>query len=600
MAVRSERKHRKATLWLLAVVLVGAGQPLPAQERDSVELYVQAAIERYYVGTISRAHELEGMRTGPPDYSRRFDPACTGLSLEECFGGDLSCAWYGAMCNPRRFVSERNQLVVELSELHRRFPHRGEVVGQLVDAALKNNDFERAWNAADTCEAARWWCQALRGYVLHRQSPGSGHQQLDSACTGAPEGTLAFLDPPDPLLPDRGLHCEWRDVGHLLPDGLQEHYEAHPCERHREFQNRFWWLADPLWSVSGNLRLSEHVVRNIRMRLYYELYRHVNGEIPRTFSHTPHALHPEWTRNGFYNSWRTVVRREDGEDVERIELYVNGGYSFAPSAELFLDPMSSAAEDWEVQWGQGPERMITREEWHNVRERQSAALLRDDGLLVLSAARLPVLASSFRNVDAALAMGRPDDLHVDVAPARVLPTGVVRGQTELPVGDWVTSLEILGQGWRARLREAAPAPSLQDDGFGLSDPVLVEPEFEENEIALEDALLPSTVIRSGEVGIYFELYGVEQGETLDLHGSLQRPNPSWIQRIAGALGFGSDQTFSEVGWEEPASTEAGRVSRYLLLDLSSVDEGEYELQITVSRGDGTSVTTERSIEIVDP
>jgi hypothetical protein len=437
--------------------------------------------------------------------------------------------------------------------------------------------------------------------VLHQQKQGSGGPQLDSALAAAPTGVLAFGSTPVPLAPDSGLQCEWTDVRYLIgSDEIRGDDEPARCAQ-EEFRARFWWLADPLWSEPGNARWSEHVARMISMRLHYDAQRGARDR-PPTLSEPlpfwPQALHEQWTRFGFYNSWRTRFEMRGGEKIERAELYVNGGYSFAPDPTRLLEPMESTTDDWDVTWNGGHERMVTVETWHNLEHYQAVTLRRGEELLVLAAARLPVLVSAFDDVWAALAMGRLKDLDIEVEPARVERTGVVRAGLQLEDADWLASLEMLGPEWRARARHGSPAPVLDAVGFGVSDPTLVAVGFEGDERGLLDAVVPSTAIRAGPVGMYFEIYGSEESESLDVRLAIERRSRSLVRRLVGKLGFGSGVTFPEVRWREVTGAAGGFVARHFVLDLSGLDQGEYELRIQVVRSDGSSASSSRDMRVI--
>jgi hypothetical protein len=571
---------------------VAAQQPTSQARADAL---VAEAIDKYH-GERSEIGQRAALIAGAWD--DRHPPTCTGLSLDDCFGGDLFCAWLGTMCNGRASAAERQLLIGRLEGLVREYPGNEAAIGQLVDQALIHGDRRRAWDAAEACRAALWWCQSLRGYVRHDAAPGSGSAQLDSAVAGAPQGIAAFITPPDPLIPDRGLDCEWNDVGHLLSGALLDEYKRSSCNSDRAFTERFWWLSDPLWSVPGNERRSEHLVRYLRMRLHYQYENFATGPKPRTHWASSQARHPEWTREGFQNSWHQVSRILNGREETRAEPYVNGGYSFAPDESRLRDPLRSTAQDWAVTWNEGSERMITRERWHNVEEIQAAILRRGDRLQAVTAGRLPEAASSAAGARAALAMGRPADLEVEQAAAAVESDGVVRAVVDIPDGEWVASLEILGEGWVGRARFGAPARKLAANGFGMSDPVLVEERFESGDVSLNQAMLPSTRLSAGgRVGLYFEVYGVEASESLRIAVAAERTDASFFSRIKSALRLTSAVAL-ELDWSEAADTPMTRLmQRYLTLDLAGLDPGEYRLKVAVERSGGAVASSTRMITL---
>lgn len=569
----------------------------------SAESLARRALQEYrgsvFEGWHRRVRSTPPGAIGPMQGTRL--ETCRGSTLEACFGGELHCAWWGRMCDATPHAADRAHLLARLEALQKRFPGSDFVVGHLVDVALTAGDPRRALEAAERCGGTAWWCQALRGYARHARIPGSGDLQLDSALANAPADAHAFGIEPHPLVTDRGLLCEWAHAGHLWPDGMPGEWDPGACGEKPELHERFWWLADPLWSTPGNARWGEHVSRNLRARLLYDVeWRDFSPRLAPQWWWAPFNLHEEWTRRGFYNSWRAIVRIHQARPDTTHQLYVHGGYSFAPDASRFLHPEVSRAEDWAVAWDEGPERMHWEGEWHLISDHQTAILRRGEGLVAVTAARLPVLVSSFDGIEAALAMGRPSDLTIRTAQADVEATGTIRARLPLEPGSWVASIEAMGPGWVGRARFGAPAPVMQD-GFGISRPLLVDVPVDPEAAAVEQALLPSTTVRPGPVGVYFELYGIEQDRSIDLTLSVRRTDRSLLGRIGAFLGIDADGRLA-VAWTEPADrpSDAGFLPRFTEVDLGGFEPGTYRLEISATLDDGSAMTASVPITLRDP
>jgi hypothetical protein len=612
---RSCAGSRRLVLPLLAGLLaLGWVSRLQAQRVDgnqaqpsdvaAAETEARRLVEDYY-------EELLGYNCTPGvsitrDAPQSFNPnslfrplcdipdACTGTSLSECMGGESLCSlnsYLAAHCRVQRAAAGRQVLLEALDRIGLRAPGSDWIVGQRVSLALKNGQQAHARAIADSCAAALWWCQALRGYARHAQAAGSGEAQLDSALAGAPRGTSAWAQP-SPEWEDPGLRCSWTDLSLLLTGQLLLDYTRLACDEREELESHFWWLADPMWSTPGNERRSEHLVRHLQVRL--------DGYVR---SRSPN-FHARVIPVGWPNSWGSSIRpvRAD-EDPARMtedlrvqhELFVNGGYSFAPDESRFADPTSSTAEDWAVEWNEGTERMQARETWHNLEHHQLAILRRDEGLFAVGAARSPVAVSSAGGARGALAMGRAADLRIEVAASDIDPGDVMRASASLDHGDWVASFEMAGEDWIGRARYGAPAPKLMD-GFGLSTPALVDERFEERGMSLVEALLPSTSLSSPRVGVYFEIYGVTDGEPLQVSVLAVSAETSMVRRFTNLLRLTSDVALN-VGWSEPATKFDGRMERFVALDLRALQDGEYNLAVTVQRVDGASATSARSLRV---
>jgi len=245
--------------------------------------------------------------------------------------------------------------------------------------------------------------------------------------------------------------------------------------------------------------------------------------------------------------------------------------------------------------------MIARETWHDL-EHQTAVLRRGDRLLVLSAARLPVLLPSFDSVRAAVAMGRPSDLTVEVVAAQIDRTGAARASADLEDAEWIASVEITGEDWVGRARHGARPPELDEGGFGLSTPVLLDERIAQQEgVPLLDAMLPSTTLAGRRrIGMHVEVYGVAANERLRfrLIADAVRLDRSLLGTVATALRLRSRSSSLEVRWEEPAELqESGVAPRYLTVELGDLEDGDYELVVQVERENGAVASAARRFRL---
>lgn len=580
-----------ATSLLFTVLSTSAalGQRTPsaleslAEDRDP-EAIARSLIDEYY-----EALWADDRRNTP--VARWPEQECQGTSLSRCFGGDMDCAWWGAMCDATSYALERAELLAQLGALHEVDPTNDFVSGQLVSFAIKDGDPGRAIQAASRCAGTRWWCQALRGYARHTLTPGSGQVHFDSAAVNARPGTLIFGREPVPGVRDRGLKCEWSDAGFLLAESPPSGSE--PCAEPAAQNERFWWLSDPLWSEAGNARHSEHIARLVAVRLMYDRGWQDSSD---DYWWQSHNVQEEWVRNGFYNSWRKSVRFRAGQPDTTHTLYVDGGYSFTPDKERLADPMASTSADWAVEWNHGPERMITADEWHSITREQTSVLRRGDSLLVVAAARLPVLATSLEAVRGSLVVGRPTDRAVRAQPADVSSTGVLRGSIRVEASDWIASIEAQGPGWVGRARFGAPAPVL-DDGFGISRPALVSTELVSDRLSLADAILPSATVQPTGVGVYVEAYGVEDGETMEVRMALETTERGFLGRLGGLFGLGSDAAV-EISWSETVSlANEPYAPLFVVVDMSGLADGEYTLSIRIDVDPERRASTSRPVRL---
>ena len=111
--------------------------------------------------------------------------------------------------------------------------------------------------------------------------------------------------------------------------------------------------------------------------------------------------------------------------------------------------------------------------------------------------------------------------------------------------------------------------------------------------------LPSTTLsRATPIGIYFEVYGVRQNEQLRFAVATASTNLSMAERLAGALRMRS-QDGLDVSWLEAAETPTpGTMSRFVRLDLANLEEGSYEVLVTVTRADDSVASASRLVRVV--
>jgi hypothetical protein len=150
-----------------------------------------------------------------------------------------------------------------------------------------------------------------------------------------------------------------------------------------------------------------------------------------------------------------------------------------------------------------------------------------------------------------------------------------------------------------------PPPALNathDTARGIADPILLTPPPGVSELpndlpaALRLMATSHVVPPSGRLGVYWETYGYEPADTVELAVWIERYTPQGIvRRFGAALGVTTDlNTPVAVSWMEPQPgyrtfvfREGGVavIGRSLSLDVSGLPPGEYRLETAVRRGD---------------
>jgi hypothetical protein len=551
---------------------------------------------------------------------------CTGMSLRDCMHGDWSCDDY--VC-PSDLDERRIPLIEALEDLAPFAGNSEWMFRQRVAFAIRHGEYARAREIASTCSGREAWCMSLRGLTEYLLRPGSGLAQLefDSALTLASSATRRLPSGDYPFGYGPHARCDWTDIRAVAPIETIAEVQNTSCAEGTEFRDRFWWLADPLWSRAGNLRYVEHVARQALIRTdldVRQLTTQPSGAVDSGLwvweAMDIHQAYGHVMRQGFPNSRRITSERTEPRNRlpgsggytrwTTSAPYVDGGYSFAPDAKRLKQPIETTAGDWALAWRDvgcsppwtfercGPERMITRETWHNL-DHQAVVLRRGAQLLVVAASTVQAELGSADQLEPALAAGRIDDLTIRVARATIDSSRVLRASLRVDSSEYIASIEVIGTGHVARARFGAPAPPL-DGGFGISDLALVDSGFERDSLTLESALFPSHEFSAdAHVGLYFEVYGADEREVIDIAFTTEKTNAGFFERIGRFLRVTSPSGPSEVSWSEPAGDNEPVTRRFLDLDLAALGPGGHRLMLTVRRADGQRATATRTITILE-
>src|SRR6266566_846646 len=267
---------------------------------------------------------------------------------------------------PPRIRSARARLLLTLQEASAALPGDEWIAGQQVRYLIEDSQPQQAARVAEQCRAVRWWCDALMGLVRHVTGD---YARADSAFT------TALAEMPDEE------RCRWNDISTLLEGDAAERYRKLDCADRAAFETRWWWLAQPLYSLATNDRRTEHVARVVRARM-------------EEGRRTPHGL--LWgddlreilMRYGSPTWWTRdppaylLVQ----SDPKVTGHYPSGAVQFAPSAHALVDPAGATPEDWNLD----PPK--TREQYapayatsFTYLEHQEALFRRGDSCLVVAA-----------------------------------------------------------------------------------------------------------------------------------------------------------------------------------------------------------------------
>ena len=578
---------------LLAFALLGLGtlaDPPPAHAQVTPEEAAE---------TVEAMKDLQGefeefRASRIPVEEQRVDGFC-----DERIG--RMCIWFGGEENetfPAEFreVSQaRIELIRSLTDAFEEVPDRW-ILGQLVHYLVERSEVGEAERFAVECGIAeRWWCAALRGYVLHVRT-----EYLESEA--------AFREALG-LMPDE-VRLEWTTPRHVFSRDGAERFNEVPAEERSSRFELLWRLSDPLFLFEGNDRLTDHFARLVEVEFREEAADPLGLEWETDLEETL----VRYGRNTGYS--RTFNPRGQGfglRDTRRVVGHhhpKSRGYLFP---EEFLEsPAEIPAESWIT----APREART---WYappyapDVRglETQVGRFRRGERMLVVGAYRPTLLAdpSGDRVVPAwgpngiegepyaALFLVPEDGSEWELVQGRD-PEGVLTLETD--PGRYVSSLEVVDlegrQAWRAR--QGVVQQPLVPGLVGVSDLMILEADAPLPE-TLDDALRhlrPGIRVSPGErFPVIWEVYGLGIEEPVTVTVGFSRGRPGFLERVGDFLGIIEPEGDVDITFQETGPDRVEAVFRSVELSLPDLDPGEYTLHLRLDLTGRTPVVTSRPI-----
>ena len=473
----------------------------------------------------------------------------------------------------RKVVRARAALLATLDSLSRRSPRDGWITGQRIRYLLETGDDSTAIQVAADCRAAAWWCDALRGLAFHEAGDGQASDEAFARAIAA--------------MPEKD-RCRWTDMTPLLDPAQKKRYGKVGCGRNEEIAARLWWLADPFLSVPGNDRKAEHFARHTMAKIL-EPTRIVYGIA------WANDIHEMIVRYGWARYWTQGSGTHGdpwGGVISGHEATPN--YHFIP-ASLPLDSLHEI--DFDLDEESSPERYapVVANRLTDIAP-QIAVFRRGDSAHVVAAfdvsRRKPFDTST---VKSALVLA-PDEKSAIISWGAA-PKGALTATVD--TRPHVLSLEVLTTGQRhaAWSREGIWIPPINAGEVSVSDILLFEPgpaEVRELEQALPTAL-PGNEVSRGKTGFYWEIYGLAEADSaLPVSLQLTPVTRNALRRLGESIGLVNRATPLHIGWRDSPG-HGGISARSVVLDLSLIPRGQYELRVEVKPAGRAAAVSSRSI-----
>ena len=573
-----------ATLWTALPLLLSMAAQTVASARYSGLPSRQPAVDSQRVLRDARSAQTAFERTrraNLPLNSRGTSGRCDVRVGRFCYWWDDG--EFPLPAESPKTKAARDAMLERLRAAAATLPGDRWIAGQRVRYLVEAGRHADAVDAARACEAGTSWCAALEGYAFHAAADfAAADSAFDRALAAMPER-------------DR---CRWTDISLLLEGDARKRYEKLRCADRAPFEAKFWALSRPLFLLPANDLRTEHLAR-LTMT-----------ELIRT-SRYPHDLawgddaHELLVRYG----WETGWSRESPSVSDPASVHVVGheptpAFDFVPTPEAIAAPDSADASDWALHNQMAQSRYAPRYARSvSDLEHQIAFFRRGDSAVVVAAfdvGRDTVFTRD--SLTAALAVAdanTPDSSHV------VRDSTARRRDVLWATASWsplIVSVEARDSSARrvARARGVVRPPA-SAGRVTISDLLLFD-DPSALPTALEDAAPRARgtlrVDRASPVGVFWEMYGVDSsGEALAYTLTVTRDGRSWYRRAAEKLKVVDRQAPVRMEWDEPSVGPGVTRSRAIALDLSTLPEGRYRIELALEAGGQPAASATRVIDV---
>lgn len=485
---------------------------------------------------------------------------------------------------PAKTKAARARLLERLGAAAARLPGDGWIAGQRVRYLVEDARPADAVEAARACRASESWCAALAGYAFHAAADfAAADSAFDVALAAMPE-------------PER---CRWTNIELLLEGKPRDRYEKLGCAERAAFEARFWALSRPLYLLPANDLRTEHLAR----KTMAELIRSSRSAHSLPWDDDVREL---MVRYGWETRWsREPPSMSSPGDVHVIGHEPTPAFDFVPAPDALVAPDSAESDDWSLH----DPRAQTRYAPSYARsvgalEHQVALFRRGDSAVVVAAfdlgrdtlfahdsigAAVAVVPTSAPDSAAVIRRANARRRDVLITPARWEPL-LISIEARDSAARRVARARLVG---RPRAGEGARVSV--SDLLLFDDPANLPASLED---AARRARGSMRVTPDSPVGVYWEMYGVDPGgESLAYTLTVTREDTPWYRRAAEKLKVVDRRAPVRLEWIEPSARPGATRSRALALDLSTLPEGKYRVELSLEAGGQPAAKTSRVLEL---
>lgn len=517
---------------------------------------------------------------------------CDEIIGRFCYWDDADESWEPIPEVPE-ITEARKALLAALDSAVQLIPGDAWIAGQRVRYLIESGYRDNALAVAEACELANvWWCHALAGYTLHSFGEYVAAEAHFREALGA--------------MPD-SVRCLWNDVSPLLDSELRSRYRSHGCEQRDSLEGRIWWLADPLYMVPGNDRLTEHYARRALDRILER------SELPWGVYWST-DVREVLIRYGWPTGWERVAFRRGRPALDQgiISHHPPQSAHFLPPANVLDDPVGSKQSDWPI------DPLLPRSRYapryaskFDSPLHQIASFRRGDSAIVVAAYEWnPSEEDAAGPIDAALVLAANEQAKPVISTQLDGGAGSARGvlRARIRAVPMLLSLETLARNLNraGRTRYGIQPPHLPARGLGVSDVLLIEADPNPLPQSLDQAIplaRSSTQIRRGDdLEIFWETYGTEiDTDSLSVSITIMKEGRSFLRTIAESIGLSGKRGPDVVmTWQQLKDQSTFILPHALSIELPEVSTGTYTLRLDIATPLGDQVSVVKEIEVVEP
>jgi len=533
---RGKRDLKLAAL-ALAIAVASGETATAAQERDPRR--AQAAFERARVARLPWSRDPG---SGP----------CDEIVGRFCYRHEAG-AERPAPPEPTGVAGARDSLLALLDAAASRNPGAGWVLGQRVRYRIEAGRAVEAVAVATECGAEPWWCAALEGAAHHAaQQFAAAELAFDRALAAMPPGERERWTDLEPIL-DAVSRRIWRE----LAPGARE-----------AFARRLWWAADPLWSVPGNERRTEHLSRHVWDRMQ----EGAASAYDVAWGADLRALLLRYGWPAWWERIRSDLGRLGGGGRPGVVAHdPPGAKRFVPALAAIADPAVAVAAEWPIDDPSPPATYAPSYARRFVSlEPQIARFRRQDGAIVAVGWAPPEsLAADSRSLALTVLASEGPDRPFVAESVRVSADG---GSLAIAV-PWpraVLGVEVRGAALAGRWRAGVELPAAGSRRPAISDLLLLA----------SPAILPASLAEAIPLARGSSL--AAPGERLGVFWEAYPPEGAAEGPVAIALAIRDQE--GEPGalrWSETFPAGERVVPRAVALRIPVLRPGDYVLQVEI-------------------